>query len=241
MIDGIESVAYSKGYNIIMTQTHEPYELELSNVNHLTIRAIDDLVISLSNETRDINHIKKLQEMGLPIVFFDRVSNDIETHKVIAHNFRGGYEATMHLIKSGYRKIAHITSSVNVSTTAERLNGYLTAFADSGLEVSTDYIKYCPRGGKNITEVDSVLNDLFNMAEPPDAIFTASDRITTTTLGLLHKLKVWIPEEIALLGYINTQLAEVLSPSLIQVCQPGFDIGKKAAEMLINFIESKRR
>lgn len=240
VIDGIESVAYNKGYNIIMTQTHESYDLEVSNVNHLTIRAIDGLLISLSNETQNIDHLKRLHEMGLPIVFFDRVSNEIETHKVIANNYKGAYQATMHLLESGYRKIAHITSSVNISITAERLKGYKAALAENGIAVNDDYIKYCPHGGKDLTEIETVLNELLNMPDRPDAIFTASDRITTTTIGLLHKLKVKIPEDIALLGFTNTQLANVLNPSLTQIYQPGFEIGKKATEMLIQLIETRR-
>lgn len=240
VIDGIESVAYSKGYNIIMTQTHESRELELSNVDHLTIRSIDGLLISLSTETQNIGHLKKLHDMGLPIVFFDRVSNEIETHKVIADNYKGAYDATTHLIRSGYRKIAHITSSVNVSITAERLKGYKAALAENGIAVNDSYIKYCPHGGKDLDEIESVLNELLNSPDRADAIFTASDRITTTTLALLHRLDINIPRDMALLGFTNTQLAGVLNPSLTQVYQPGFEMGKKATEMLISIIESRR-
>ncbi|WP_461451577.1 LacI family DNA-binding transcriptional regulator [Mucilaginibacter sp.] len=240
VIDGIESVAYSKGYNVTITQTHESYDREVSNVNHLTVRAIDGLLISLSTETKNLDHLKKLHEMGLPIVFFDRVTDEIETHKVVADNFRGAYEATTHLIQSGFKKIAHITSSVNVSITAERLKGYKHALVENGIGINESHIKYCPHGGKDLNEVEDVLNELLHSKNRPDAIFTASDRITTTTLALLHKLGINIPDEIALIGFTNTHLANVLNPSLTQIYQPGFEIGKKATEMLISLIESKR-
>jgi len=240
VIDGIESVAYKKGYNVTITQTHESYDLELSNVNHLTIRAIDGLLISLSTETTNVDHLKKLHEKGLPIVFFDRVSDEIKTHKVIADNFKGAYDATTNLINSGYKKIAHITSLPHISVTAERLKGYQAALTESGLSINENYIKYCPHGGKDIAEIETALKELLNLPDPPDALFTASDRITTTTLPLLHKLGLKIPADIALMGFTNTQLADVLNPSLSQVYQPGFEIGKKATEMLINLIESRR-
>lgn len=240
VINGIESVAYSRGYHVIITQTHESYELEVSNVDHLTMRAIDGLLISLSTETKDIGHIKSLHEKGLPIVFFDRVNDELDTHKVIADNYKGAYDATNHLIASGYKRIAHITSSFNVSITAERLKGYKQALEENSIAVDPQYIKYCPHGGKDLDEIEIALNELLNLNEKPDAIFTASDRITTTTLSLLHKLHVKIPEQIALLGYTNTQLANVLNPSLSQVYQPGFEIGKRATEMLIQLIESRR-
>jgi len=238
-INGIEFVAHSKGYSVLITQTHESYDLEKLNVNHLMHRSIDGLLISLSTETTDINHLKNLHEKGLPIVLFDRVTDGIETHKVIADNFRGAYEATQSLIKAGYRKIAHITSSVNVSITAERLKGYQLALAENNLEQNEHFIKYCPHGGKNPGEIENALNDLLGSANRPDAIFTASDRITLTTLKLLHKLGIKIPGDIALLGFTDTQLADVLNPSLSSVYQPGFEIGKKATEMLISLIESR--
>jgi LacI family transcriptional regulator len=239
VINGIESVAYSRGYNVIITQTHESYELEMQNVRHLTFRSIDGLLISLSTETHNIDHLKNLHNMGLPIVFFDRVSDEIDTHKVVADNYTGAYDATTELINTGYRKIAHITSSVNVSITAERLNGYRAALEQHNINVDETLIKYCPHGGKDLGEIENALGELFDSENRPDAIFAASDRITTTTLSLLHKLGLKIPGDIALLGFTNTQLAEVLNPPLSSVYQPGFEMGKKATEMLISVIESR--
>jgi LacI family transcriptional regulator len=240
VINGIESVAHSKGYNVFITQTHESYELEMQNVQHLTFRSIDGLLISLSTETNNIDHLKNLHEKGLPIVFFDRVSDEIDTHKVVADNFAGAFDATTQLIKAGYTKIAHITSSVNVSITAERLRGYKHALEQHGIQPDEKLIKYCPHGGKDLSEIENALSELLHADNKPDAIFTASDRITTTTLSLLHKLGVRIPADIALLGFTNTQLAEVLNPPLSSVYQPGFEMGKKATEMLISLIESRR-
>jgi LacI family transcriptional regulator len=239
VINGIESVAYSEGYNVIITQTHELYELEVLNVNHLTHRSIDGLLISLSTETQNVEHLQKLQNQGLPIVFFDRVSDAINTHKVIADNFNGAYEATMHLIDSGYNNIAHITSPAHTSIARERLAGYKKALADKRIAIDEQYIKYCRHGGKDITETEKALNELLALPQKPQAIFTASDRITTTVLGLLHKLKLSIPDEIALVGFSNTSLAELLNPALSSVYQPAFEIGKKATEMLLSMIRSK--
>ena len=240
VINGVESVAYSKNYNLIMTQTHESYDLEVSNVEQLTVRAIDGLLISLSYETKDLGHLKKLHDKGLPIVFFDRVTDEIETHQVIVDNFKGAYEATNKLIEAGYRKIAHITSSPHVSITDDRLNGFRLAMSENNIPVNEQYVKYCLHGGRDLNEIEKALTELLCSPDRPDALFTASDRITTTTLMQLHKLGFKIPEDIALLGFTNTGLAEVLSPSLSSVYQPAFEMGKKATEMLINLIESKR-
>lgn len=240
VINGIESVAYEEGYNVIITQTHESLDVELKNVEHLTHRAIDGLLISLSTETKNIDHLKNLHDKGLPIVFFDRVSNELETHKVIADNFSGGYNATRHLIESGYRKIAHITSPPNISITKERLAGYRKALDEASIDLPDEYVKYCPHGGRDMSEIETALNELLSLPNKPEAIFTTSDRITTTTLYLVNKLGIKVPDEIALVGYTNTTLADVLNPPLTTVYQPGFEMGKKAMEMLLNLIRNKR-
>lgn len=240
VINGVESVAHKTGYNVIITQSHELYDLEVKNINHLAHLSIDGLLISLSSETRDFECLQKLHQQGLPIVFFDRITDEIDTHKVIADNFKGGYDATRHLLDSGYKRIAHITSPPNISITKERLAGYNHALAEAGITVPDNYIKHCPDGGRDINEIENALKELLSLNEKPDAIFTTSDRITTVTLYLLNKFKIKIPEEIALIGYTNNSLAEVLNPALSSIYQPAFEMGQKATEMLLNLILSKK-
>lgn len=240
VINGIESVAYDKGYNVIITQTHESYERETLNLKHLTSRSVDGILISLSTETKDISHLQTAHKKGLPIVFFDRVSHEIETHKVTADNFTGAYEGTCHLLDLGHKKIAHLASSSNLSITKERFAGYQKALNDYGLPIKDEYIKYCPHGGKTLDEIESAVGALLELDETPDAIFTASDRITTATLLLLNKLNVNVPEQVALVGFTNTHLAEILNPSLTSIYQPAFEMGKKAVEILISSIETRR-
>ena len=240
VINGIESVAYNSGFNVIISQTQELYDLEVQNVSHLARRSIDGLLISLSTETKNLEHLRKLHEQGLPIVFFDRVTDEIETHKVIANNFKGGYDATKHLLGSGYTKIAHITGPPNISTTKERLAGYNQALAEAAIQIPDEYIKHCLHGGRDTGEIENMLTELLSLEKKPDAIFTTTDRITTTTLFLLNKLKIKIPDDIALIGYTNTTFADVLNPPLSSVYQPGFEMGQKAMERLLNIILSKR-
>src|ERR1700744_988005 len=141
-INGIESIAYNRGYHVIITQTHESFDREVVNVQHMASRSVDGLLISLSSETKDLSHIRYLHEKGLPIVFFDRVAADIETHKVIADNYKGAYDATEHLIRSGFRKIGHLTSSPYLSITIERLEGYKAALTKHNIPFNPDYLQH---------------------------------------------------------------------------------------------------
>src|SRR5690349_13825614 len=126
-INGIESIAYNRGYHVIISQSHESFEREMVTLQHLASRSVDGLLVSLASETTDVSQFIELHEKGLPIVFFDRITNEIDTHKVVVNNYKGSYDATMHLIKNGYTRIAHITSAPSLSITKERLKGYREA------------------------------------------------------------------------------------------------------------------
>lgn len=238
-INGIESIAYNRGYHVIITQTHESYDREVVNVQHLASRSVDGLLVSLSSETQDLSHLKYLHDKGLPMVFFDRVAAEIETHKVIANNYQGAYDATEHLIQSGIRKIGHLTSSPFLSISIERLEGYKAALAKYDIPFNPDYLQNCSHGGMIQEEVEIALKKLLNNPCKPEAIFVAGDRLSTGCLIALKKLGLKVPGDISIAGFTNSDFAELFSPPLTTVRQPAFKIGQIATEMLIQLIESK--
>lgn len=240
VINGIESVARQKDYNVIITQSQESYEREVANTEHLSSRSVDGLIISLSAETKKVDHLISLHRKGLPIVLFDRVTDEIPTHRVIADNYKGAYQATRHLLQQGYTRIAQITSSNSLSITLERLEGYKQALKDAGLTPDERYIKFVQYSGMIPEETRQALTELLQLPDRPDAIFTASDRLSTTTLSLLRQMKIAIPEQIALVGFTNSISADIFNPSLTAVVQPALEIGQTATDLLIQLIESKR-
>jgi LacI family transcriptional regulator len=237
-INGIESIAYNRGYHVIITQSHESQEREKVNVEHMAARGVDGLLVSLSSESVDISYLKELHEKGLPIVFFDRITNEIETHKVVANNYLGAFHATEHLIFQGFKKIAHITSSPFLSISIERLDGYKAALEKHEIPFNESLVRYCNHGGMIAQEVENALTSLFKLKTRPDAIFTAGDRLTTVCFGLLKRMKQ--KKEVGFTGFTNTQVGDLFSPSLTVIRQPAFEIGQTATELLIQIIESKR-
>ncbi|MEO6521699.1 MAG: LacI family DNA-binding transcriptional regulator [Mucilaginibacter sp.] len=238
-INGIESIAYNRGYHVIITQTHESYDREVVNVQHLASRSVDGLLVSLSSETQDLSHLKYLHDKGLPMVFFDRVAAEIETHKVIANNYKGAYDATEHLIRSGIKKIGHLTSSPFLSISIERLEGYKDALAKYNIPFNPDYLQHCSHGGMIQEEVEDAVKRLIENPSRPEAIFVAGDRLSTGCLIALKKLGLKVPRDISIAGFTNSDFAELFSPPLTTVRQPAFKIGQIATEMLIQLIESK--
>jgi LacI family transcriptional regulator len=239
-INGIESIAYNRGYHVIISQSHESYEREVVNVEHLASRSVDGLLVSLSTETDHIEHFKNLHDKGFPIVFFDRITDEIETHKVVADNYKGAYDATQHLIDAGYKKIAHLSSAPHLSISRERMDGYKAALTDNKLQVNDAYIKNCNHGGMIFKELEDAVKSLVNLKDRPDAIFSAGDRLTISCLKVLNSLEIKVPDDIGLVGFSNSPLGELMNPSLSAVKQPAFEMGQTATELLIKLIESKR-
>lgn len=239
-INGIQSMANEKGYNVMITQSQESYEKEVLNMQFLSSRSVDGCLISVSTETEDFSHITDLYSRGFPIVCFDRVIEGLETHMVIVDNFKAAYDATNHLIKNGYNKIACLSSAPHLSITKERLAGYKQALEENDIHFSENLIKYCPHGGMIYQEVDVAMVELMRQKEKPDAIFATADKLTTNCMRFCKKAKIKIPNNLAVIGFSNLDLTELLSPSLSVVRQPAFEMGRLAAEMLISMIESKR-
>ncbi|HTE24144.1 LacI family DNA-binding transcriptional regulator [Flavitalea sp.] len=239
-IDGIESVAYSKGYNVVISQSHDSYEREAINLQHLANRSVDGLLVSMSAETKDFAHILKLHEQGLPIVFFDRVLDIFDTHKVTSNNKEGTRNAIQALIDKGYNKIAHLANACHLSITKERLEGYEEAFLRNNLEVKETMIRYCHHGGRVQQEVEDAVHSLLSMDDKPDAIFVASDRLSSGCLIALKKLS---PREKqpAVCGFSNSEILNAFQPEFMCIRQPAFEMGEVAMRMLIQLIESKRR
>jgi len=240
VINGIESIAYNNGYNVIIAQSRESFDRELLNLQYLTSRSIDGLIISVSTETNDFSNFRHLSEKGMPLVFFDRIVDEIKTHKVIADNYKGAYDATTHLIKNGYERIAIVANAEVLSITKERLAGYRAALADNQMAASESLIRYCRHGGMILSEVEDAVEGLLQLKDKPDAIFASADKLTTGCLRILTSRGIDVPDEIALAGFSNNDLTELLSPSLTVIRQPAFEMGEVATNFLLQLIESKR-
>ncbi len=239
-IDGIESVANNNGYNVIISQSRESNDKELVNLNYLTSRSIDGLIVSVSAETRDFSSFKELFDRGMPIVFFDRIVNDIDTHKVIVDNYKGAYDAVTHLIGNGYTSIAAVSGSELLSISKDRLEGYKAALRENGLPVSDDMIKFCPNGGRVLEEVGQAVTELLALPTKPDAILSLSDKLTTGCLRILKSQQISVPAQMGLIGFSNSDLTELIEPPLSIIKQPALEMGEIATNQLLQLIESKR-
>jgi DNA-binding LacI/PurR family transcriptional regulator len=133
-----------------------------------------------------------------------------------------------------------MANSEFLSITTERLAGYKEALQAYGQKFNKSYVKHCFYGGMVFSEIEDAVNKLMNLKQPPDAIITTSDKLTTGCLKTLMRRGMKVPDDIALVGFSNSDIAELLNPPLTVVRQPAMEMGKDATELLLQLIESKR-
>lgn len=237
IISGIEDVAYSAGYNVIITQSNESEAREILDMKALFNSRVDGMLMSVSRETTNFDHIEGMLAKGVPIVFFDRVYNTDQASKIIVDDFTGAKDATLHLIEQGCKRIAHIEGPPNLEISKQRLEGYKEALKENNIPFNKDLIAICPSG--TIEEGKKATEKLLSLKNPPDAIFATNDPSAMGAMQAIKEKGLKMPKDIALVGFSNWFFSALMDPPLSSVDQPGFEMGQEAAKLLIRQIEKQ--
>ncbi len=234
-IKGIESIAQEKGYHVLIYLTHEDISREVALTKYLHGGRVDGVLISVSSTTTDHTHLEQLMKNGLPIVFFDRICESLDTAKITTDDFESAYLATRHLIDQGCKKPAHLAISRNISIGNKRMDGYLKALTDQGFPIDESLIVECI----NDDEQDLKLIKNLLLQQKPDGIFAAVERYAISTYEACRELKLKIPDDLKVICFSNLKIAALLNPSLSTITQPAYDIGREAAIILFKSLEKK--
>lgn len=237
VISGIEDVAYQAGYNVIITQSNESYQREVTDTKALFNSRVDGMLISVSRETTNFDHIESIISKGVPIVFYDRMYSNPNTSKVIVDDYQGAREAVLHLIDQGCKRIAHLEGAPNLIISKDRLRGYQDALTERNMEVRENYTVVCP--SNSYDEGLKATKKLLSLPTPPDAIFANNDPMAMGAMTAIKEKGLKIPRDVAVVGFSNWFFGELMEPSLTTVDQPGFEMGQEAARLLIRQIEMK--
>ncbi len=233
-INGIESVAKEKGYHVLIYLTHESVELEEIILSDFNSGRVDGILISVSQQTQNGQHIQKAIGTGLPIVFFDRICEDVAASKIITDDFDSCYMATKHLINKRCRQIAYLSVSKNLSINKGREEGYIKALEDAGIQPDEKNIVEC--GSNEKENLDNILA-LLKKQNRPDGIIASVEKLVPPVYIACNKLKLQIPRQIKVVSFTNLATSPILNPPLTTITQPAFEMGSKAASLLFRAIE----
>ncbi|MFY0685946.1 MAG: LacI family DNA-binding transcriptional regulator [Cyclobacteriaceae bacterium] len=233
VIRGIEDRCYAAGYNVIVCSSHEDYEREVVDARAMLTGRVDGVLACVSRTTDNYDHFKEFEERNIPIGFFDCICPDMQTHRVIIDDIHAGYIATDHLVKSGCRKIAYIGGSEHLKINHDRRVGYEKALRDHGIAIVPNFIQYC-----ETTDFEEGINisESWIKNKEIDGVFAAADMLAIASIKNMKKHGLACPDDIKVVGFSNWSISSIYEPSISTIDQPGYEMGYKSAELLLNQI-----
>lgn len=235
-LQGIEQVAKKSGYTIMICQSNETEEEEIQQTQILRNNRVAGLLVSLSRETRNYEHLLSIKNSGTPVVLFDRVAEELNVSQVMVDDEKGAYEITKHLLEQGYKDIAHLSGPMNLSISRKRYNGFIRAIKEFGQSVSDTYVYECNRLSQDTKEA---IDKLLTSERRPQAIFAMHDYIAIITVQYLQEKGFKVPEDIAVAGFAGDPVTNIITPKVTTMHQPAYEIGEYATQQLIKEIESE--
>lgn len=234
-INGIEEVARKKGFYILLYRTDDIFEKEVSFINYLNNGKADGIIMSVSGEANDHNYLRKLEQKNIPVVFFDRVYEDIDVSKVTTNDYDSSFAATEHLIETGCRRIAYLVVNKSISIGKVRGQGYVDALEKHGIPFDDALVIDCSQDEKiNYSIIKTVLEET-----KPDGIFSSVERLAFATYHVCNDLNISMPKDLKMISFSSLGIAPLLCPALSTVTQPAYEMGIKAATLLFDELENK--
>ncbi|NHN27430.1 LacI family transcriptional regulator [Flavobacterium jejuense] len=237
VFSGIEDVARKRGYNIVVVISNESLEREKQLMEMLNNGAVDGFILSIAEETqmtKNFQHYNSIIKSGTPIVMFDRITDLVQSDKVIVDDLDSAFDATQHLLNIGCKKIALISSIDNLSVGKLRFEGYKKALELNKIPFESDLIVI-----ENDEEIsDGRINELLGY-EGIDGVFAIDELSATKTMKLALQKGFKIPEQLNIIGFADGLWSRRLTPSLSTVSQHAPEIGQRSADLLIDRLMAK--
>ena len=235
-INGIELVARAKGYHVMIYLTHESREREESILQDLRGGRVDGVLISVSQGVEGNSLIHSQLVTELPLIFFDRACDGVETARVLTDDFESSYKATQHLVSRGCREIVFLAAAGELSITRQRREGFLKALGDSGVEKPEKHIVMCSEDDdKSFTVIKNALMD----KQAVDGVVCSVEKLAIQAYRVCQTYTLAIPDRIKIIAFSNLQIAGLLAPSMTTVVQPAFAMGEAAATLLFKALAKK--
>jgi LacI family transcriptional regulator len=238
IIRGAEDAAFARGYFLVTANTDEQAGRERRIIAALRSYRVDGILLATAQgaHDQDTAHIGDMVQAGVSVVCLDRAVPDVATDAVLLDNVGGARECVRHLIKQGHRRIAIITGALHLQTGEERLQGYKLALEDAGLPVDP---KLIAEGDFRLDSGRRAAQQLLKQRVKPTALFVCNGVMTLGVLQVFEEMKIDIQSNIALATFDDVSVDHALHAHITAVVQPSYEMGSRAATMLMDRIEGR--
>ncbi|MBE9465404.1 LacI family DNA-binding transcriptional regulator [Dyadobacter subterraneus] len=234
VLAGMEEEANDSGYNLLISQSLESVKKEIANAKTMFNSRVDGLLASVAYDTDTFEHFENFIKKGVPILFFDRIIDHPACSGVVIDNELAGFDATSHLINQGCKRIMHVTGNLKRNVYSGRLKGYQNALVQNGLPLQDDLVMVTDlsqEAGKLVAQ------KIDEMESKPDGIFISNDICAVSCMKSLKEKGYVIPDDIAVVGFNNDPVSQVIEPNLTTVYYPGQQMGEVAIRSLVNHLK----
>lgn len=235
ILSGIEQIANQEDFNVILCQSNENYEKEVRITQALISARVSGVLACLSKHTTDYDHYQDIIDSDIPLVFFDRICIGINTDRVVVDDYSGAFAAVEYLIQTGCKRIAFYSSPLHLEISKNRKNGYLDALRKYGLPVDESLIRVCDTREEAII----ITPEILDRHDRPDGFFAINDHCAAGIMYAVKSARLKIPDDVAIFGFSDGELARACDPMLSTVEQHGYEMGKNAASLLLDKINGK--
>ncbi|MBB4079594.1 LacI family transcriptional regulator [Lewinella aquimaris] len=234
LISGIEESAQRAGYNVLIAQTQDSYETEVTNTKALVDSRVQALIVSLAMETTDYSHFNDAVRQGTPVVFVDRVPMNYRGNQVMIDNYQTGYDATQYLIDRGRKRIALFSGSLKQKIYRDRYDGYVAALRNNGIPIDESLIGNSHR--LSIEEGTALIAGMLKLSVPPDAVFSTNDSAAIGAMKYVKSVGKRIPEDVAFIGMNDDPMCTIITPNLTSMSHPAAEMGRLALRQALEII-----
>lgn len=237
-INGIEEIAGTENYNIILAQSHENTCKEESIVNMMIRNRVDGLIAAVTKNTIDMTLFEKFRTVGIPVIHIVREPRNDCFSYVSVNNVEGAFKATDFLIRKGHNRIAHIMGPKTMPISLARFEGYKQALHKHGIPLDVTLVKAVDFTGK---ETEKAMHSLMQLKSPPTAIFTFKNDITLDAITFLKKKYADRLNAIDFTDFGNLPLFKYLDHKPVASVEEDFyEVGRQAALLLFEMIKEKK-
>ncbi|EFI73337.1 MULTISPECIES: LacI family DNA-binding transcriptional regulator [Segatella] len=232
VLDGIEDFARRKGYSVLSANSHEDHEREAQAIENFLDMHVEGIIVCLAQDTVDFSPFLKLKEVGVPLVFFARTCLDDQFSHVIGNGDVAAYDATIHMIDSGAKRVAFIGGPNNLNMVKRRKHGYLQALRDRNIPIERELVA-CDKIDFEVARANTIR--VLENAHP-DAILAFNDIITYAAFDAIKAKGLRIPNDVAIIGFTDGDTAAFVTPRLSVIMDQAHEQGSKACELLMRGI-----
>lgn len=233
ILNGVEEVAYKNNYSVMVFQSNESYMREVLIAQTFLANRVDGVLASFTKNTHDFSHFQQIVDNEIPLVFFDRERDEIHADSVIVDDYSGAYNAVTHLISKGCKNIALFSAPQHLVLGKNRLEGYKAALENHGIPFNSDLVYSCD----TYDQAEKISRSILKKHDRPDAIFAVNDLTAIGAMKVAKQQGLKIPDDIMFVGFENSRSSYICEPELTTVDQFGFELGKKATELLLSRIK----